>query len=442
MEDSTKSNISNILLLGSLALFFALLCRWFLMFSTEIGEVQFWTSNSLAGVPITFSGKLGADLYSAILQVFLILFGNRMIGAIMLQTLLFLGGLLLFYFGARNYFEELPAAIGLFLCLLMAHIQPYFFSLGPDELIFLFFTLVFFLISLCTLVENVFLVVLTALLLGIGSMLFPPMLILWIPFLMGERESERNYALSVLAILGGTIAGFGIAMGLTLLISQIDVSEMLDTYYWLPDFDTETTLFRLRTLLMIAPAFLFLMVSGIVVMVTEMMDAADEKARKKKEKDAKEAKEKESKDKENKKETDEEDKRKNGEEKEEKDSVDRAIESIEKAEEMEKIKEAERLAMAQGIASIGNEQTKEELPEEKTVSEKQASEGDQEEDRVYTLDDLPVSGSDDQKLAKALAHPVKPKPVVVKKLEFDDDVDTASGFDHSITEEDMHFDID
>ena len=434
MDESRKSTIANILLLGSLAMFFVLLCRWFLIYKTEILEAEFWTMNLLPGTETVYSGRLGSDLYSVFLHLFLIISGNRMVGAILLQFILLVGALVLFYFGLRNYFEELPPAIAVFLCLLVANIQPLYFSLGPDELILFVFSLVLFLISLCTLADNIVLVIVTSMLIGIGTAMFPPMIFLWIPFLIGEKESERPYAVSVLVIIIGALAGFFLGLGISAALAGIDFAEVMDPLFWLPDPENPASLFRLRTLLMMAPAMLFSMIGGIVLLVTDYVDNAEERALLKEEKEKRKKEEKERKEKE--KQAKKEGKTLQEPEEAGKDPVDRAIENIEKAEELEKEKEAERLEEAERTESA------DQLVE--TAKDMDlAGESEEEEDRVYTLKDLPAAGADDKKLENAFVLPSAKRPEKAKELPgFDIEVPADADFDHEIPEEDMHFDVE
>ena len=115
--------------------------------------------------------------------------------------------------------------------------------------------------------------------------------------------------------------------------------------------------------------------------------------------------------------------------------MDRAIENIERAEELEKEKEAERLEEAERMENADK-------LVETVESMEPAAETEDDEDRVYTLNDLPASGADDKKLENAFVLPGAKKTERAKELPgFDIEAPADADFDHEISEEDMHFDI-
>ncbi len=287
MDDARRDTIGNILLLGSLALIFALLCRWFLIYTGEIAELEFWTENTYAleDNELMFSGSLGSDFYSLLLRLVFIITGNRLIGAIVLQLCMLVGSMVLLYFGVENFSEKLFAAIGVFLCLFTANVFPVYFGLGPDEFILLLCSLAFFLISLCTYVENLILVIGTACLIGLCIWFFPPVLLLLIPFMLGEKESERSYSISILSILGGVLGGFLLGMLLAVLISGLPLDMIFAPENWIPDYEyySETCLFRPRTLVLVGIPALLLGIFGSTLLILEMTEKAKEEKLKSKE---------------------------------------------------------------------------------------------------------------------------------------------------------------
>ena len=397
MDETRRDSIANIFLIGSLALIFALICRWFLIYSEDILEIAYWGEYNYAieDFEFYFSGNLGADLYSVLLHFIFVITGNRLIGAVIFQLLMLVGSMVLLYFGIKNYTEKLAGAAIVFISLFVCNVFPEYFSLGPDELILLFCSLSFFLISLCTFVENIFLVLGAAFITGFSIWLFPPAVFLLIPFCIGEKESERPYYLSLLSIFGGALLGFLTGLLIVTTAFQFPMEEIFTDIYWMPaeDFYLETAMFRLRTLWIVGIPALCITLLGLVLFFRGMAEKSAEEKKLKEE------------------------------------AMDQAIAGIEAKEEQERAGEGEAAEngaaeaaageAAEGSgAEAGDEEagTAEEAAGaagEKTgaaetaekAEDKAASESAEEEERVFTIQDLPASGPDDEKLDFAAQLP-------------------------------------
>ncbi|MBQ9436761.1 MAG: hypothetical protein IJU50_00335, partial [Lachnospiraceae bacterium] len=247
MKGSAKNIFGNLFLLGSLVLFFALVCRWLLIFPEDILDYDTWTELTLVGeyYSAEFNGDPAADVYGLILHFVFIIFGNRRIGAILLHLFLIFAGSVLMYFGLRNLFGKVAAPIGTFLVLLVGNVSPEYFAFGPDELVFFLSSLALFAVSLGFLVDSIIITIFSGIFLGIGIVFFPPVFILLAGLLLAQFRSKK---LPVFVKIPVALVSTAFGVGL------VAIPNYLLSGYYQPEIRTRTLWFMIPVLAYLAVA--------------------------------------------------------------------------------------------------------------------------------------------------------------------------------------------